>query len=208
MKLRFLQVDAPTKKTPKIKMRKRKLILLVIALFLIVVIIPVGSGVIKDRIHEGKIAENVEQAQNEGSGNSENPGKSDAADYGSTEELNSRLGSEFIHTLESGEYAIRYKTTAMYEGQPYEVETTYAVSGGSTALVSADLATIVKDARPHSAISVWRTRRTRARVRNPRSSMIFAPVPSLSPLHGEQRLKQPFEERLLLGHDAGGKRHS
>lgn len=146
MNLRFLQVDAPPRKTPKTKLRKRKLVLPAIALFLIVVIALAGVGAVKDRIHLGKNTEQTQgQGQSEGSGNSENSGKTNVADREATAEFSGRLGSDFIRTLESGEYAIRYRTTAIYQGQPYEVEITYAVSGGSAALISDDLATIVKD---------------------------------------------------------------
>jgi len=59
--------------------------------------------------------------------------------------LENHLGSDFIKTLKSGNYLIKYRTTTVYDGKPFEVEITYAVSGDRIAMVSEDRATIVKD---------------------------------------------------------------
>ncbi|HYE67529.1 MAG TPA: hypothetical protein VEA58_02900 [Anaerovoracaceae bacterium] len=59
--------------------------------------------------------------------------------------LENHLGSDFIKTLKSGNYLIKYRTTTVYDGKSFEVETTYAVSGDSIAMISQDRATIVKD---------------------------------------------------------------
>lgn len=62
-----------------------------------------------------------------------------------TGNLENHLGSDFIKTLKSGNYLIKYRTTTVYDGKSFEVETTYAVSGDSIAMISQDRATIVKD---------------------------------------------------------------
>jgi hypothetical protein len=58
--------------------------------------------------------------------------------------IENHLATDFIKTLNSQKYLIKYKTTTVYNNQSFEVETTYAVSGSSIALNSADRSTIVK----------------------------------------------------------------
>lgn len=60
-------------------------------------------------------------------------------------DLEGHLASDFIKILRAENYMIRYKTTTVYEGKSYDVETTYAVSGNNIALSSGDRATIVLD---------------------------------------------------------------
>lgn len=62
-----------------------------------------------------------------------------------TGNLENHLGSDFIKTLKSRNYLIKYRTTTVYDGKSFEVETTYAVSGDNIAMISEDRATIVKD---------------------------------------------------------------
>jgi len=64
-----------------------------------------------------------------------------------TEDLEGRLASDIIKIMKSGNYLIRYRTTTVYEGKPYDLETTYAVSGNMIALASADRATIIRDGK-------------------------------------------------------------
>jgi hypothetical protein len=86
-------------------------------------------------------ADAADMAKTETGGAAEDTG----ADTALSADLENHLATDFIRTLKSGKYVIRYTTTTVYEGQPYEVETTYAVSGGSIALVAGDRATVVRD---------------------------------------------------------------
>jgi hypothetical protein len=58
-------------------------------------------------------------------------------------ELEGHLASNYIKILRTQNYTIRYRTTTVYDGQPYEVETTYAVYGGNVAMASADRSTVI-----------------------------------------------------------------
>ena len=61
--------------------------------------------------------------------------------------MENHLASGFIGTLRGEEYLIRYRTATVYEGETFEAETTYAVAGNSTAMISGDRATIVRDGK-------------------------------------------------------------
>jgi len=112
-----------------------------IAVFLILILITailvgfLGSKEASEEISaEEKKTESVQKDNEEE--------KSEDPDTGN---LENHLASDFIKTLRAEKYMIRYKTTTVYEGNSFEVETTYAVSGDSAAMVSADRATIIKD---------------------------------------------------------------
>jgi len=131
------------KKTLKVKKpKKRTLLVLLVVLLILAGLAGVGiskgflKGFQKGPEAEGQKTEAVHEKQS---------GGKDHADAADLKNLQGRLGYDFIRTLRSDRYMIKYKTTTVYEGKAYEVETTYAVSGGSIALVSGDRATIVKD---------------------------------------------------------------
>ncbi len=92
------------------------------------------QGTSGEKAPEGKETEASQREQNKEETN--------ASDLG---ELENHLASGFIKILRSEEYLIRYRTTTIYNGEAFEVETTYAVSGDSTALISGDRATVVRD---------------------------------------------------------------
>jgi len=96
------------------------------------------NGFLKGSETEGKKAETVQDAQNDGK---------EKAGVADLQSLKGNLGYGFIKTLRSDQYMIKYRTTTEYEGKSYEVETTYAVSGGSISLVAGDRATIVRDGK-------------------------------------------------------------
>lgn len=112
-----------------------------IAIFLLLILIAaalfvfVGSrGEWPGKSSEGK---KTESAQNEK--------EAEKAEESDTGNLEDHLGSDFIKTLKSGNYLMKYRTTTVYDGKSFEVEITYAVSGDRIAMVSEDRATIVKD---------------------------------------------------------------
>ncbi|HWQ78132.1 MAG TPA: hypothetical protein VN381_04910 [Anaerovoracaceae bacterium] len=170
MKLRFLQVEGPEKKKrPSLfqlarikKIKKRNLV--IAGIILLILILFAGSRIAGEVFKDnGLIGGKSETAQEEPKNQEKETeqketGKEDSADANSDEgaaeaaadvaliaDLENRLATDFIKTLKSGNYVIRYKTTTVYEGQPYEVETTYAVSGGNIALIASDRATVVRD---------------------------------------------------------------
>lgn len=150
MKLRFLQVERSEKKKKlnlfqlanikKIKKRNLAIVLII----LLVLAISAGSR-ISDEIFRDKdfTGGNTEAAQAEHK--DQDKEKDTVTDVTLTADLENRLATDFIRTLKSGRYVIKYKTTTIYEGQSYEVETTYAVSGGNVALIAGDRATVVRD---------------------------------------------------------------
>lgn len=140
MKLPLLQYDAPEIK----KFNKRRLLTALI--LLLVLIVPAGSIISKGVFNrdsggqtEAALEGQSKEAEKTGAGTD---GAAGAAAAGG---LENRLASDFIKILQSGNYTIRYKTTTVYEGKPYEIETTYAVSGSSIAMASSDRATVVRD---------------------------------------------------------------
>ena len=136
------------KRTEKIERRKFKVkkpgkkTLLVLLVVLLVLAGLAGAGHIKGLLNgflkgdaEGKKTESVQEEEKE---------KADDADLQS---FKGNMGYGFIKTLRSDQYMIKYRTTTEYEGKSYEVETAYAVSGGSISLAAGDRATIVRDGR-------------------------------------------------------------
>lgn len=120
------------------RISKKKLLLIFAALLILAVL--VGSG-LTDRIltetaSDEKPTEGLREEQGAEKENAEGSGLGD---------LENRLAADFIKTLQGEQYLIKYRTTTVYEGTAYEVETTFAVSGKSIAMVSADRATIVRD---------------------------------------------------------------
>lgn len=146
MRLRLLKVP----KTKKLNLKKiersktnitaKKVLVFVIALLVLVLL--AGSGIAgdiwKDKFPKEKTTEPVREEPSE---------ENEKTEASVPEDMENRLAADFISTLRAEEYLIRYKTTTVYQGQAYEVETTYAVSGDSIALASTDRATVVKDNR-------------------------------------------------------------
>lgn len=166
MKLRFLQVEGPEKKRKQNlfhlanfkKIKKRNLAIALILLLVLAISAGGLSGkVFNDKGLAGEKTEaqakqkdpgkETEQDKEKAQDKEKEQDKAQEAEVALAEDLENRLATDFIKTLISGEYVIRYKTTTVYEGQPYEVETTYAVSGGNIALIAGDRATIVRDNR-------------------------------------------------------------
>jgi len=58
-------------------------------------------------------------------------------------ELEGHLASNYIKILRTKNYTIKYRTTTVYDGQPYTMETTYAVYGENVAMTSGDRSTVV-----------------------------------------------------------------
>ncbi|HVI39929.1 MAG TPA: hypothetical protein VM577_04645 [Anaerovoracaceae bacterium] len=126
------ETEKPERK--KIKITKKSLLVLLLLILIALAGIGISRGVLKERAPEGKKTESVQKEQSE-----------KKAEAPKTENLGNHLASDFIKTLRAEKYMIKYRTTTVYEGKSFEVETTYAVSGDSTAMVSADRATIIKD---------------------------------------------------------------
>jgi len=125
-------------KTPRMRMSKKKLLVLFVGLLILAVL--AGSGIadriLTERASDEKATEGLREEQGEEQENAEGSGLGD---------LETRLAADFIKTLQGEQYFIKYRTTTVYEGTSYEVVTTFAVSGKSIAMVSADRATIVRD---------------------------------------------------------------
>jgi len=164
MKFLFLHVEGPNKdKKKKLnlfqlanikKIKKRNLALAIILLLVLVI----SAGGLSGKFFKSQDLAGEEtkvHAKQQGQGKEaeqDNEKVKDAATAQTAEvslapDLENRLSTDFIKTLMTGNYVIRYKTTTIYEGQPYEVETTYAVSGRKIALVAGDRATVVRDNR-------------------------------------------------------------
>lgn len=146
MKFQFLHVEGPDKERKQNlfqlanikKIKKRNLVLALILLLILAISAGGLSGtVFKSKSLAGEETE-VRTKQKE---------KAQEAEATLAADLENRLATDFIKTLMSGKYVIRYKTATIYEGQTYEVETTYAVSGGNIALIAGDRATVVRDDR-------------------------------------------------------------
>lgn len=124
--------------TSRAKITKKKVLVFIITA-LILLIVLTGSGIagdfLKEKIPAGEKAETAELEQ---------PKENEQSEVVELGDMKDRLAYDFISTLKGDAYLIRYKTTTVYQGTSYEVETTYAVSGDSTALASTDRATIVK----------------------------------------------------------------
>ncbi len=122
--------------------RKMKLLALFVVLALAAAVLTGFVDVrevIGEKFHEGKETADV-------SGEEIKAEKADASDLG---ELENHKASDFIRVLRGDKYLIRYRTTTVYKGESFEAETTYAVSGNNTAMVSGDRATIVREGRVH-----------------------------------------------------------
>lgn len=148
MKLPNLQVKNRIKKIEiqRFKgknLKKRTLLILIAALLVLVALAGVGisKGLLKGPVMEAG-AKKTEAVQEKQSGGE--TGKADDADL---QKIKGRLAYDFIRTLRSDRYMIKYKTTTVYEGKSYEVETAYAVSGSSISLSSGSRATVVRDGK-------------------------------------------------------------
>lgn len=136
-------------KPAKLKIEKKRRFVLFLVILLALVILT-GMGVqrfvLKDKTSDSKTSGNVhsEQQKEEGKENGKKA-KQPALDSS----LKNHLATDFIKTLNSQQYLIKYKTTTVYDDQSFEVETTYAVSGSSIALNSGDRSTIVKDGKTY-----------------------------------------------------------
>lgn len=117
--------------------KKRKFIAIFLLLILIAAALFVFVG--------PKITSDKKSSEEQKTESVQNEEETEKAEDSSTGNLENHLGSDFIKTLKSGEYQIRYRTTTVYDGKSFIVETTYAVSGDRIAMVSEDRATIVRD---------------------------------------------------------------
>ncbi len=121
----------------KIKIKR----LLIPVILIVLAAVAYGTGFIDDILEGDEKSSHAEgttsRVEGEPGAGGEKPG------YNDLSQLEDRLAIEFIKTLRSEEYSLRYRTTTVYEGVAFEVETTYAVSGSSIALASGDRATIV-----------------------------------------------------------------
>lgn len=148
------KISIPKIKTPAIKLpkrkkadagtgggkpRKRKLPLKLLLIVLLIALAAAGFGYVKGIILEKLAPEKTEE--NVG----EDP-KQDSEDVDMTG-LENHLATDFLRTLKSNKYMIKYRTTTEYSGESFEVETTYAVNGDSIAMESGDRATVVKDGK-------------------------------------------------------------
>lgn len=139
-------------KAIKDKAPKKKKLFIVLGLILIVLIGSRTAGIIFDKIGvalTGASKNNQDIAAGEDSqkdGASRETGSSDVIGE-ETVDLKNLSGDRFIEILKSGNYVITYKTAAVYEGETFEVETIYAVSGDNIVMASGDRATIVRDGK-------------------------------------------------------------
>jgi len=117
--------------------KKRKFIAIFLLLILIAaaLFVFVGPKITSDK--KSSDGQKTESAQNEK--------ETEKVEDSNAGTLENHLGSDFIKTLKSENYRIKYRTTTVYDGKSFEVETTYAVSGDRIAMVSEDRATIVRD---------------------------------------------------------------
>lgn len=141
------KIKAPAIKLPKRKKaeaetgegksRKRKFPLKLLLIILLIALAAVGfgyaKGIILEKIGQHKTEESVKEDPKKGSEEIDMTG------------LEDHLATDFLRTLKSDKYMIKYRTTTEYSGESFEVETTYAVNGESIAMESGDRATIVKD---------------------------------------------------------------
>ena len=135
--------ESKSKKEPR---RKNKLLLLLVMLILLIILAGIGVQrfVLKDKASDSKPAQKSQSEQQRDAGKA---GKKESKPAPLDPSVENHLGTDFLKTLNSQHYLIRYKTTTIYNGQSFEMETAYAVSGSSIALSSADRSTIVKDGK-------------------------------------------------------------
>lgn len=131
-KIGSLNIGVPKIGAPKISMPKIKLLLIV----LLIALAAVGLGYAKGILFKDTVPQKTEESVNE-----DQEKESDDIDMAG---LENHLGTDFLRMLKSEAYMIRYRTTTEYNGESFEVETTYAVKGGSIAMTSGDRATVVK----------------------------------------------------------------
>ena len=146
-KIAVPKIKAPKMKLPKGKKskdetgeglpRKRKLPFKLLLIILLIALGTVGFGYVKGIVFKEKAPQKTEE-------NAKKDQNTESVDVDMTG-LENHLATEFLRTLKSGKYMIRYTTTTEYNGESFEVETTYAVNGKSIAMKSGDRATIVKD---------------------------------------------------------------
>jgi hypothetical protein len=120
------------------KPRKRKLPVKLLIIVILIALAAVGFGYVK-----GIILEKIAQQKTEESAKEDQ--KKDSKEAVDMTGLENHLATEFLRTLKSDQYMIKYRTTTVYNGESFEVETTYAVNGKSIAMSSGDRGTIVKD---------------------------------------------------------------
>jgi hypothetical protein len=134
------------KKQKEPRKGKRRFFLFLIILLALAIFAAIG---IKMFVLKGSDAKNLGsirgEQQKESGKASEKHKKTTALDSS----LENHLATDFIKTLNSQQYLIKYKTTTVYNGQSYEVETTYAVSGSGIVLSSGDRSTIVRDGKAY-----------------------------------------------------------
>lgn len=133
------KIAIPKISVPKIKMPKRKLPAKLLILVILVALAAVAFGYVKGFIFKEEAPQKTEESAREDQ--SKEPDEADMAG------LEDRLATDILKTLKSDRYMIKYRTTTEYNGESFEVETTYSVNGKSIAMTSGDRATIVKDNR-------------------------------------------------------------
>jgi hypothetical protein len=151
-KISIPKIAVPKIATPKIKLpkrkkakyeagegktRKRKLPVRLLIIVLLIALAAVGFGYVKGIIFKEKAPQKTEESAKKDLNE-----KSEAVDMTG---LENHLATDFLRTLKSDKYMIKYRTTTVYNGESFEVETTYAVNGKSIAMSSGDRGTIVKD---------------------------------------------------------------
>jgi flagellar basal body-associated protein FliL len=136
-KISIPKIAVPKIKAPEIKLQKRRLPVKLLLIVLLIALAAVGFGYVKEIIFKEKAPQKTEESVKEEQ-------SKEPADIDMTG-LENHLATDFIKALKSDRYMIKYKTTTEYNGESFEVETTYAVNGKSIAMASGDRATIVKD---------------------------------------------------------------
>lgn len=142
------KITAPKIKLPKSKKsksetgdesprKKRKLPVRLLLFVLLIALAAVGFGYVKEIIFKEKAPQKTEESVK-----TDESEKSDKVDMTG---LEGHLATDFLRTLKSDKYMIKYRTTTVYKGESFEVETTYAVNGKSIAMTSGDRGTVVKD---------------------------------------------------------------
>jgi hypothetical protein len=142
-----MKLKMPGLKKPKIKriniksIKKRNLLVLLAALLILAVL--AGAGITKEVFKEKAPEKKIEAPAEDKSSETKKAPEIDMKG------LENHLGTDFVRTLKTGTYMIRYTTRASYGGKSYEVESTFAVSGDKTTMASADRATIVKEGKAY-----------------------------------------------------------
>jgi hypothetical protein len=119
------------------KPRKKKLPVRLLIIVILIALAAVGFGYVKGIIFKEKAPQKTEESVKE----NQNKESEDVDMTG----LENHLATDFLRTLKSDKYMIKYRTTTVYNGESFEVETTYAVNGKSISMSSGDRGTIVKD---------------------------------------------------------------